>query len=151
MATQEQALALDGDVPRTRQIVAFANGDHSEATCRALWERVPEAYRKCRSFSDFWKTYAAVLPEKTHRSVGKETGQTAHMERWNNTLRQRVGRFVRETLSFSKKDWWHDRVTHWFIVEYNLIMFLVATTTISFNDMPLPTLHVFIMFAKFTD
>ena len=80
----------------------------------------PEAYRKCRSFSDFWKTSAAVLPEKTHRSVGKETGQTAHMERWNNTLRQRVGRFVRETLSFSKKDWWHDRVTHWFIVEYNL-------------------------------
>ena len=121
MAAQEQALALDGDVPpRTRQIVAFANGDHSEGVCRALWERVPEAYRKCRSFSDFWKTYAAVLPEKTHRSVGKETGQTAHMERWNNTLRQRVGRFVRETLSFSKKDWWHDRVTHWFIVEYNL-------------------------------
>jgi len=48
----------------TRQIVAFANGDHSEATCRALWERVPEAYRKCRSFSDFWKTYAAVLPDE---------------------------------------------------------------------------------------
>ncbi len=81
---------------------------------------MPEAYRKCRSFSDFCKTYAAVLPEKTHRSVGKETGEAAHMERWNNTLRQRVGRFVRETLSFSKKDWWHDRVTHWFIVEYNL-------------------------------
>ena len=80
----------------------------------------PEAYRKCRSFSDFWKTSAAVLPEKTHRSVGKETGQTAHMERWNNTLRQRIGRFVRETLSFSKKNWWHDQVTHWFIVEYNL-------------------------------
>ena len=69
--------------------MAFANGDHSEATCRALWERVPEAYRKCRSFSDFWKTSAAVLPEKTHRSVGKETGQTAHMERWNNIQRQR--------------------------------------------------------------
>jgi IS1 family transposase len=80
---------------RTRQIVAFANGDNSEATCRALWERVLEAYRKCRSFSDFWKTSAAVLPEKAHRSVGKETGETAHMERWNNTLRQRVGRFVR--------------------------------------------------------
>ena len=34
-------------------------------------------------------------------------------------LRQHVGCFVRETLSFSKKDWWHNRVTHWFIVEYN--------------------------------
>jgi insertion element IS1 protein InsB len=101
VAAQEQALALDGDVPPgTRQIVAFANGDHSEATCRALWERVPEAYRKCRSFSDFWKTSAAVLPEKTHRSVGKET---AHMERWNNTLRQRVGCFVREPFPSPRK------------------------------------------------
>jgi IS1 family transposase len=105
---------------RTRQIVAFANVDHSESPCRALWERVPEAYRKCRSFSDFWKTYAVVLPGKTHRSVGNETWQTAQMGLWNNTQCQRVGRFVHETLSFSKKDWWHDRVAHWFIVEYNL-------------------------------
>jgi IS1 family transposase len=45
VAAQEQALALDSAVPpRTRQIVAFANGDHSEAACRALWEWVPEAY-----------------------------------------------------------------------------------------------------------
>ena len=57
---------------------------------------MPEAYRKCHSFSDFWKAYAAVLPEETHRSVGKESGETAHMEHWNNTLRQRIARFVRE-------------------------------------------------------
>jgi hypothetical protein len=25
--------------------------------------------------------------------VGKETGQTAHVERWNNTLRQRLGHY----------------------------------------------------------
>ena len=37
-----------------------------------------------------------------HQSVGKETGQTAHIERLNNTLRQRVGRFLRKTMSFSK-------------------------------------------------
>ena len=70
---------------RTRQIVAFVNGDHSEKTCRALWARVPQAYRKCHSFSDFWKACVALLPEETHRSVGKETGETAHMERWYNT------------------------------------------------------------------
>ena len=64
---------------RTRQIVAFVNGDHSEKTCRALWARVPQAYRKCHSFSDFWKAYAAVLPEETHRSVGKgDRGDRAH-------------------------------------------------------------------------
>jgi IS1 family transposase len=34
--------------------------------------------------------------------VGKETAETAHVERWNNTLQQRLARFVRMTLSFSK-------------------------------------------------
>ncbi|ESS73135.1 IS1 transposase [Methyloglobulus morosus KoM1] len=53
---------------------------------------------------------------RLHRSVGKETGETAHMERWNNTLRQRVGRMVRKTLSFSKDATWHDGVIHWFNV-----------------------------------
>ena len=44
-------------------------------------------------------------PGGSHRSAGKETGETAHMERWYNTLRQHTGCFVRKTLSFSKKDW----------------------------------------------
>jgi IS1 family transposase len=35
--------------------------------------------------------------------VGKETGLTAYIERLNNTLRQRISRLVRKTLSFSKK------------------------------------------------
>jgi hypothetical protein len=35
-------------------------------------------------------------------AVGKETGETAHSERWNTTLRQRLARVVRMTWSFSK-------------------------------------------------
>jgi len=38
-------------------------------------------------FTDFWKAYQAVIPEEQHSAVGKETGETAHVERWNNTLR----------------------------------------------------------------
>ena len=30
---------------RTRQIVAFFIGDRSEASCRQLWQAIPEAYR----------------------------------------------------------------------------------------------------------
>jgi len=105
---------------RTRQIIAYVNGDHSDETCQVLWDRIPDSYKKCHSFSDFWGAYKRVFPEETHRLVGKETGETAHMERWNNTLRQRISRFVRETLSFSKDDWWHDQVTKLFIVTYNL-------------------------------
>ena len=104
---------------RTRQIVAFVIGDHSERTCRRLWNKIPKEYQACQSFSDFWKAYRQVFPRETHRCVGKETGETAHMERWYNTLRQRLARYVRRTLSFSKSDAFHHMVTKWFIVEYN--------------------------------
>jgi len=71
-------------------------------TCQRLWEAIPEGYRQGHCFTDFWAAYAAVIPEEQHTVVGKETGETAHMERWNNTLHQRLARFVRMTLSFSK-------------------------------------------------
>jgi len=109
---------------RTRQIVAFVIGDRSEKTCRRLWNKIPEPYRSCHSFSDFWDAYQKVFSTETHQSVGKESGQTAHVERWNNTLRQRLARFVRKTLSFSKSDVYHNIVTKWFIAEYNLAISL---------------------------
>ena len=105
---------------RTRQIVAFVTG--GERTCRRLWNKIPETYRNCRTFSDFWEAYQKVFSKDTHQSVGKEGGQTAHMERWNNTLRQRLARFVRKTLSFSKSDAFHHMVTKWFILTYNLAL-----------------------------
>ena len=105
---------------RTRQIVAYEIGDRSEATCQRLWASIPDAYKSSLTYSDFWSAYAKVFPKETHRSVGKETGETAHMERWNNTLRQWNARYVRKTLSFSKKEFYHDLVTRLFIVRYNL-------------------------------
>lgn len=104
---------------RTRQIVAFVIGDRSKATCLRLWQTIPEEYKHCRTFSDFWSAYRSVFPAETHRCVGKETGETAHMERWNNTLRQRLGRYARQTLSFSKSDTSHHATTQAFIVQYN--------------------------------
>jgi insertion element IS1 protein InsB len=54
-----------------------------------------------------------------HSAVGKETGETAHVERWNNTLRQRLARFVRKTLSFSKSLFMHDACLNLFLHRYN--------------------------------
>ena len=105
---------------RTRQIVAYYIGDRSEDSCRALWRRIPSAYKKCQSYSDLWEAYQKVWPRATHHSVGKKSGQTAHLERWNNTLRQRISRFVRKTLSFSKSDVYHELVLKIFIHNYNL-------------------------------
>ena len=109
---------------RTRQSVAFVSGDRSEQTCRRLWNKIPASYRICPSFSDFWDAYQKVFGAESHQSVGKESGETAHVERWNNTLRQRLARFVRKTLSFSKSDVNHHIVTKWFIAEYNLAISL---------------------------
>jgi len=87
---------------QTRQVVAYAVGDRSKKTCQRLWEAIPEGYRQGHCFTDFWAAYTAVIPKEQHTAVGKEMGETAHVERWNNTLRQRLARFVRMTLSFSK-------------------------------------------------
>jgi len=104
---------------RTRQIVAYYIGDRSEASCHQLWRRIPSTYRHCHSFSDFWDTYNAVFDESRHQSVGKEAGETNHLERWFNTLRQRMARFVRRTLSFSKTDHFHEMALRLFIHYHN--------------------------------
>jgi len=105
---------------RTRQIVAFFIGQRDNESCQQLWQHVPSDYALCQTVSDAWHTYPEVLPADRHRAVGKETGETAHVERWNNTLRQRIGRFVRKSLSFSKSDEYHYWMTLWFIIDYNL-------------------------------
>ena len=104
---------------KTRQVVAYALGDRSKKTCQQLWEAIPDNYREGHCFTDFWVAYRAVIPEEQHTAVGKETGETAHVERWNNTLRQRLARFVRMTLSFSKSVIMHEACLLLFLHRYN--------------------------------
>src|SRR5512145_1702742 len=75
---------------RTRQVVAYCIGDRSETSCLQLWRRIPTAYTRCHSFSDFWDAYQRIFATDRHQSVGKDSGQTNHVERWFNTLRQRL-------------------------------------------------------------
>jgi insertion element IS1 protein InsB len=105
---------------KTRQIIAYVIGDRSETTCQRLWDSLPQAYSKGHCYTDFWDTYQAVIPKNQHTAVGKETGETAHIERFNNTLRQRLGRFVRKTLSFSKSNFMHYICLGLFLHRYNL-------------------------------
>jgi IS1 family transposase/transposase-like protein len=88
----------------TREIVGCHIGDRSKDSALALWQSLPGVYRQCAViYTDHWEAYKAVLPSNRHHAVGKETGLTSYIERFNNTLRQRVSRLVRKTLSFSKK------------------------------------------------
>lgn len=109
---------------RTRQVVAYAIGDRGERTCRLLWERVPLALRHALTFTDFWEAYQKVVPDGQHVACGKGSGQTNHIERFNNTLRQRLARFVRKTLSFSKSERMHENCLRLFLHHYNTQMAL---------------------------
>jgi insertion element IS1 protein InsB len=103
----------------TRQVVAYVIGDRRRATCQKRWAAVPSVYRRAHCCRDFWAAYQLVLPAEQHTAAGKESGLTAHVERWNNTLRQRLGRFVRKSLSFSKSDTMHELCLRLFLHDYN--------------------------------
>jgi len=51
--------------------------------------------------------------------VKKGSGKTNYIERFNCTLRQRVSRLVRKTLSFSKKQANHLGAIWYFVHYYN--------------------------------
>ena len=110
-------LALD---VATREIIGVYIGDRSEHGARQLWNSLPGVYRQCAvAYTDFWDAYGSVFPKKRHKAVGKETGKTSYIERFNCTMRQRVSRLVRKTLSSSKKLDNHIGAIWMFVHHYN--------------------------------
>lgn len=110
-------LAIDIE---TKEIVGVYIGSRDAGGAKGLWNSLPPVYRQCAvTFTDFWKSYDAIFPKKRHKSVGKETGLTNRIERFNCTMRQRVSRLVRKTLSFSKKLSNHIGAIWYFIHHYN--------------------------------
>jgi IS1 family transposase/transposase-like protein len=104
----------------TKEIVGVYIGKRDESGARGLWDSIPAVYRQCAvSYTDFWSAYQIVFPKKRHKSVSKDTGKTNYIERFNNTMRQRISRLVRKTLSFSKKLSNHIGAIWYFIHEYN--------------------------------
>lgn len=110
-------LAIDAD---TREIIGCYVGDRSRASARQLWQSLPAVYKQCaKVYTDYWEAYETVIPSPRHFAVGKDSGLTSYIERLNNTMRQRVSRLVRKTLSFSKKLENHIGAIWTFIHEYN--------------------------------
>ena len=115
-------LALDAV---TREIVGVYVGARDEEGAQGLWDSLPPVTLQCAiAYTDFWTAYATVLPSNRHLAVDKETGKTSYIERFNNTLRQRVSRLVRKTLSFSKSLENHIGAIWYFIHYYNASLLL---------------------------
>lgn len=106
---------------RTRQVVGMAVGERDEFTARCLWESLPTEYReRAIVATDLLPVYEAVVPERWHATGEKGSGLTNHIERFFGTVRQRCARFVRKTLSFSRKMENHVGALWYFIRQYNL-------------------------------
>ena len=120
-------LAIDLD---SREIVGVYIGSRDKQGAQGLWDSLPPVYRqRAVAYTDFWKAYSVIFSTKRHavgtpsvRSVGKETGKTSHIERFNCTMRQRISRLVRKTLSFSKKLENHIGAIWYFVHHYNAML-----------------------------
>jgi IS1 family transposase len=67
-------LALDIE---TKEIVVVYIGERSRNGAEGLWQSLPPLYRQCAvCYTDFWSAYEEILPQSTHRTVGKKSGKT---------------------------------------------------------------------------
>lgn len=106
----------------SKQIIAAEIGDHSEDSAKKLYEQIPDAIKdNAVIYTDLWKAYGEVIPSAQHITCEKGSGLTNTIERFNCTLRQRVSRLVRKSLSFSKKQENHEGAIRYFICHYNKI------------------------------
>ena len=111
-------LAMDA---KSRQIIAFHVGDRSRESAKALWVNIPEVYQHHATFhTDQYDVYTGVIPAARHKAISKKARKTNHIERFNNTLRQRMSRLVRASLSFSKTLANHIGAIKFFLCHYNL-------------------------------
>jgi insertion element IS1 protein InsB len=104
----------------TLAVIAFHVGDRSRESGAQLWAKVPQVYQRQAVFhTDLYAVYKGVFPPERHKPMTKKARKTHHVECFNNPLRQRVSRLMRETLSFSKKLANHIGAIRHFICHYN--------------------------------
>jgi insertion element IS1 protein InsB len=109
-------LALERE---TRTILAWVLGDRSKKTAKRLWEALPlTRWQKCDAVycTDFYAEYDSVIRWE-QRAYKK--GETNHVERFFCTFRQRLARWTRKSLMFSKSLEMHEAALAVFIDQHN--------------------------------
>jgi len=117
----------------TKEIIGVYVGERSRQGAEGLWQSLPPLYRQCAvCYTDFWAAYNEIFAKPRHQAVGKKAVKLCEIaggnfpcnsrnliERFNSTLKQRVSRPGRKTLSFSKKLENHIKAIWYFIHHYN--------------------------------
>ena len=75
----------------------------------------------CHKVKILYEVYKGIISLEQHKAVTKNVRTTNHVERFNTTLRQRVSRLVRATLSFFKRLANHIGAIKFFMCHYKLM------------------------------
>jgi insertion element IS1 protein InsB len=100
-------------------------GNRGKRTCLLLWKAIPAAYKKAHCFAAIWEACSNIdeacskVIAHDQLTPSESKANTNHVERFNGTLRQRLGRLVRGTFSCSKTDEMHRIVLTLFLYDYN--------------------------------
>src|SRR5262245_57461594 len=94
--------------------MAFHVGNCSHESAQQLLANLAAMYgEQATFFTDQYVVYTGSIPVAQHRAITKHSRKTNHIERFHNTLRQRVSRLVRGTLIFAKNSLiWYHRTLH---------------------------------------
>ena len=103
--------------PVHRLVIAYHIGGRGKKAAKEFWKKIPDVLKSCFFETDDWEAYRSIIPQHKHK-VGKDL--TFYIEGFNATIRARVSRLVRKTLSFSKSDKWHNLAIGWFFWQFNL-------------------------------
>jgi len=103
--------------PVHRLVVAHFIGKRNTDAAKEFRKRIPDELSHCTFETDDWDAYKKVFNPRQHR-IGKKF--TYFIEGFNATVRARVSRLVRKTLSFSKEDEWHKAAIAWFFWQFNM-------------------------------
>ena len=103
--------------PVHRLVIAYHIGTRGISAAQKFWDKIPTCLQSCYFETDDWDAYKSIIPANQHK-IGKDL--TFYIEGFNATIRARVSRLVRKTLSFSKFDEWHNLAIGWFFWQFNL-------------------------------
>ena len=102
--------------PLMRLVVAYHIGGRGKRDAKKFWKKIPIELHDCDFETDHWEAYKSIIPAEQHKT-GKDLAY--YIEGFNATIRARVSRLVRKTLSFSKLDKWHNLAIGWFFWQFN--------------------------------
>ena len=104
---------------QTTQTLSFAVGPRDTVTGRAMWEGIPEGYRRKQTYTDGLPIYDSLIPYSQHWVAEKGTGATNVAEGCNNYLRHRVSYLVRKSMSFARNVEWLKRRLYFVLFSRN--------------------------------